>query len=900
MISLGGSHVKTGPFLSSPSTRSHNSKPLAQFSLLQSSYFLNISPTQFTSFIFTIIFVIATASELENVRRNPIKEGLNAFRHLFQSTCTDLSIAASSDAVQVVFSTAAVAATKNLVLDLILALANEPAARILPSRIAERTLSRDLGILYSRVDANQVNIASCIPLVELIVRNGPGTPTSNDADIWRTVFELIARTNSPTPPTAFEKAVFDTPLRSSSASQRGIEQTHDEVDQRIVEELIGLVYDNVGGFYERYFDEREWSNNARDIYEESRAQYTGGRWSGWPEPSIQGPFFEWFMKFQGTVLDGLGRRYYTSANKVLRGSEADRKLDIFLAPADVALPNGEHDWSNVLVIREHKSNPDEDRSTKTLVQLAGYAREVFGSQPDRRFVLGFTIYGSLMRLWVFDRSGLYSSKKFDIHEEPERFVKVIAGYALMTDAELGLNTFIKRDGNGKYIVAQDVRISLEDKPIALTKAIVCRGTTCYRGRRSDSIEWEYVVKFAWPSDKRQREGELLKLAKERGVTGIAIWFNHEQITIDSDPDTISHLRRGMRFGTPRKLSSKASWVDDSPESSRAYSKTSLRGMSGSGATHLLGLGIGASSATTSSSGQKRKRDERHDGGSRLKRSKSDGSHASTTNVRIKEGELDTIGTHSIQQTVVDSLADCRNEWQRNNVDSIQETGADSLTGCESEAYGNRVNYCLVTSPAGRPLHEYQSARELLEALRDAIRGHRSLLELGKILHRDVSENNIIITEIPAEDAPKGRLIDLDLAKELDSMPSGARHRTGTMQFMAIEVLEGKGHTYRHDLESFFFVFVWMCIRYGYADTGRQKPNKPMRPKTNILRGWYTRIYVEIARNKVGDMGKNRFENIIAEFAPNFETLKPPPRHSINSHRRPRYLQAVILQLYVLP
>jgi len=48
---------------------------------------------------------MATISELENVRCNPIKEGLN----LFHSTCADLSIAVSSDAVQVVFSTAAVA-----------------------------------------------------------------------------------------------------------------------------------------------------------------------------------------------------------------------------------------------------------------------------------------------------------------------------------------------------------------------------------------------------------------------------------------------------------------------------------------------------------------------------------------------------------------------------------------------------------------------------------------------------------------------------------------------------------------------------------------------------------------------------------------------------------------------
>ena len=42
----------------------------------------------------------------------------------------------------------------------------------------------------------------------------------------------------------------------------------------------------------------------------------------------------------------------------------------------------------------------------------------------------------------------------------------------MSDAELGENTFIKRDGNGKYIVTRDVRISLENKPIASTTAIV--------------------------------------------------------------------------------------------------------------------------------------------------------------------------------------------------------------------------------------------------------------------------------------------------------------------------------------------------------------------------------------------------------------------------------------------
>jgi hypothetical protein len=93
----------------------------------------------------------------------------------------------------------------------------------------------------------------------------------------------------------------------------------------------------------------------------SRAQYAKAVGAG--GQSLTSKYiFEWFMKSQDMVLSGLGRRYYALANKVLRGSEAVRKLDIFLAPANVALPNGEHDSSNVPVITEHKQNPDEDRS----------------------------------------------------------------------------------------------------------------------------------------------------------------------------------------------------------------------------------------------------------------------------------------------------------------------------------------------------------------------------------------------------------------------------------------------------------------------------------------------------------------------------------------------------------
>ena len=51
----------------------------------------------------------------------------------------------------------------------------------------------------------------------------------------------------------------------------------------------------------------------------------------------------------------------------------------------------------------------------------------------------------------------------------------------------------------------------------------------------------------------------------------------------------------------------------------------------------------------------------------------------------------------------------------------------------------------------------------------------------------------------------------------------------------------------------------------------------MRPKTNILRGWYTKIYTEIANTNQGHIDKNRFENVIVEFASKFENLKPLAR-----------------------
>ena len=132
---------------------------------------------------------------------------------------------------------------------------------------------------------------------------------------------------------------------------------------------------------------------------------------------------------------------------------------------------------------------------------------------------------------------------------------------------------------------------------------------------------------------------------------------------------------------------------------------------------------------------------------------------------------------------------------------------------------------------------------LSQVMRDATKAHRSLYMVGNILHRDVSSNNIIITNPEVADGFHGMLIDLDLAKERDSGPSGARHQTGTLQFMAVEVLRRVDHTYRHDLESFFYVLLWMCARQSWRN-GFAKQEKP--PQESRLRKWGMGTFQDIA------------------------------------------------------
>lgn len=107
-------------------------------------------------------------------------------------------------------------------------------------------------------------------------------------------------------------------------------------------------------------------------------------------------------------------------------------------------------------------------------------------------------------------------------------------------------------------------------------------------------------------------------------------------------------------------------------------------------------------------------------------------------------------------------------------------------------YPNRVSMRIVMKSYGKSVEFFTSALQLLCAIRDAIAGlYRSILicsslsdnatitgherllaEDLKILHRDVSHNNILIGADGAAEGRRGTLIDLDIAfRATDNQPN---------------------------------------------------------------------------------------------------------------------------------
>lgn len=669
------------------------------------------------------------------------------------------------------------------------------AAYILPSPDRSNNVAAKLFSIQQHVKGGRANLEQFLTLARCVVANSP------DIDIWSAVFDLITSVSPSTPPSSSIAPTFKgTPVKSSS-SRIADGEIREVLEGELFYGIKDCTFRNVGGFCDKFFNPKRWHKEQKAMLEMMMTEHDGKRWTGFPNIPDEKPVWAWLRSLEERALADAPHKLHTTQT-AHQFKERKGQMDIFFQIPKVS---GKFEHKDILVVGKQKKSYDSSRFKADLLQLTRYIRDIFYDLPTRRFLHAFTLCASTMELWVFDRSGAYSSGPFDIHDKPDTFARALVGYATMDDDAMGMDTFIERgkDADGKeyrHVTLDDAngnetRIRLVEAMVR-QKAFVCRGTTCFRTGSN------HVAKLSWASGKPDLEVEQLKLAEERGVKGVARVVAHRRIT------TVAELREGLDFRERHRFRNEEVSFEDLPSVAK----------------------------NTNRSSHKRKSSSDHP------------SDASEPKRRQSNS----------QKKLVQKLNDDLSVGKAKP--SLYDRGAD--------LWDNRTYCCLVISPAGRVISEFRTIKELLEAMRDAIKAHQSLYKTGNILHRDVSANNIIITEPEAADGFKGMLIDLDLAEVKDSSPSGA---TGTMQFMAVEVLRKTDHTYRHDLESFFYVLLWMCARQAWSNgfAGEQKP-----PKDSLLRKWETGGLKDIADAKEGHMTVNSLERIMGEFPEALDVVKP--------------------------
>ncbi|KAI1358449.1 hypothetical protein F5Y08DRAFT_350831 [Xylaria arbuscula] len=457
---------------------------------------------------------------------------------------------------------------------------------------------------------------------------------------------------------------------------------------------IRCVFRHVEGFHAKYFERT--TIEPTDQLDQLNVVY-----KDFVKLKSQESFMIWLVWLQRmTKTKSHIQQIYTSDTTL-------RSTVYFIAPSDSTSSSSSPSAADVRAFGDFSVGAS-GTDAMGFSRLCETARRVFQARPTRMLLHGFQVCGSIMEMWVFDRSGAYSSHQFDMIQRPDLVVKIITSYGRMNDEEAGFTSFIQRDDLGSYVIFhgddenETERLYLDDKPIAAPGYLVGPGTTCYAARAPMSQTANLVVKFAWREEVIHRERELLELTQERKVWGVI-----------------------KAFG----------WQD----------LGSIRG-------HRGGLQFNESCCSI--------------------------------------------------PTMADGTA---------SQESISPAGSLVTNKDSDPPFVDRTFSCIATSPLGRPINQFETITEFLKACRDVAKALRSLYEDGNILHRDICIKNLIIPVQQVDGEPNGVLIDLDSALELENGPARSGELVGSEGFMAIGILTGDAHTYRHDLESLFYVFLWVAI-----------------------------------------------------------------------------------------
>ncbi|KAJ2461167.1 hypothetical protein GGI02_005677, partial [Coemansia sp. RSA 2322] len=112
------------------------------------------------------------------------------------------------------------------------------------------------------------------------------------------------------------------------------------------------------------------------------------------------------------------------------------------------------------------------------------------------------------------------------------------------------------------------------------------------------------------------------------------------------------------------------------------------------------------------------------------------------------------------------------------IDDTTDMVYGGVIASDSKKIHFRAHRRIVMSPVGERLRTVKTVAEFITVVCDAMRCHQEILKRCKILHRDISDNNVLV--VRRDGKARGLLIDFDCAEDLSKEKTDRRaEMTGT-------------------------------------------------------------------------------------------------------------------------
>ncbi|SZF04640.1 unnamed protein product [Blumeria hordei] len=339
------------------------------------------------------------------------------------------------------------------------------------------------------------------PVTNLILNH------ATDLEIWNSLMQLVDELViiMSTTDEQLDELATESIYRQVVESHDGVEMNMEDLKQAMSRELEGLVFVNVIGFWDKYFEPKRMKKQRDGLIEKFLELSEEPKFK-FPAIATEDAGWNWMLvikhdlfKAYRTPTDSAtndngsaseeqfgfafaGAQFHTLAAGKIIGNLTKRQVDYFIKKRNLPIED-QHHWRDILVVGKLTVSLSKVSRQKFL-QLSVYMREVFMAQPLRRFVHGFILFEKDLKLWVYNRLEPYSCSYIDIGKSPKTLVHVLVTYMLVNDDELGLDPKAKYVGEDMIVHLQvpgskELRtFALDPVPSSQHKSYLCRGTTC--------------------------------------------------------------------------------------------------------------------------------------------------------------------------------------------------------------------------------------------------------------------------------------------------------------------------------------------------------------------------------------------------------------------------------------